>query len=188
MNLEYAHQLTILCVVTWIDSATLMRPERNWRNALFEMAREFEAEGDPRYPLDAVGFEQYLTHVARFEDGSNLPPERVRQSEFWLVHEGRLIGGSRLRYELIPVLERNGGNLGYDIRSRERRKGYGHRILQLSIAQARSAGLTRMLLTCEADNIGSIRIIEAAGGVETEGSIAPQTGIAMRRFWIELGL
>ncbi len=172
--------------VAWLDGARLIRPDPSWQTAILEVAREFEAEGDPRYPLDEATFGRYLAEAASFEDGSNLAPERVRQSEYWLIHKGRWIGGSRLRHQLIPALELDGGNIGYDIRKSERQKGYGHRILQLTLLEARRAALSPLLLTCEVQNLASARIIEAAGGVETEGSISGRTGNPMRRFWIDL--
>jgi predicted acetyltransferase len=165
-----------------------MRPDAALRDALIEMGREFVAEGDPRYPVEAGAFAHYLAEVARFEAGRELAQDRVRQSEYWLVHDGRLVGGCRLRHALIPVLMLDGGNVGYDIRPSERRKGYGHHVLALTIAEARRAALERLFLTCEETNVASTRIIEAAGGVEIEGSISPRNGNPMRRFWLDLAL
>ena len=59
-----------------------------------------------------------------------------------------------------------GGHIGYAVVPEFRRRGYATTILDLSIQIARGKlDLTRILLTCDDDNIGSIRIIEKNGGI-----------------------
>ena len=59
-----------------------------------------------------------------------------------------------------------GGHIGYAVVPEFRRRGYATTILHLSIQVARDKlGLTRILLTCDDDNIGSIRTIEKNGGI-----------------------
>jgi predicted acetyltransferase len=165
----------------------LVRPSPEWRDPFFEMAREFAAEGDPRYEAGLADFAGYLASVARFEAGVSLPPDRVHMSEWWLSDGERLLGGVRLRHRLIPVLERDGGNIGYDVRPSARGRGLGHRILALALERARANAMTRVLLTCEHTNAASIRVIEAGGGVSSGQAISPVTGAPMWRYWVELG-
>lgn len=135
--------------------------------------------------------------------GVNLRPERVPQSVFWLVRMGAgdesggdgkgiagekkvIVGVSRLRHVLNAKLEDVGGHIGYDVRPSERRKGYGARLLALTLERARSLGLPRVLLTCDTDNVASARIIEKNGGVLASQSVSPATGVMVSRYWIEL--
>jgi len=165
----------------------LDRMSRDHRDAMRELAEEFRREGDPRFdPLlddDAAYFES----VARFERGVDLGPDRVPMSHFVLFAGERLVGASRLRHRLNPFLERDGGNIGYEIRASERGRGYGRAILALTLDAARALGLERVLLTAAFDNAASLRVIEANGGVADGDAISPRTGVRMLRFWIDLG-
>jgi len=97
-----------------------------------------------------------------------------------------LVGSSRLRRRLIPVLLLDGGNIGYEVRPSARRRGYATEILRRTLEEARKLGLDRALLTAEVANAGSNRVIERAGGRPDGESISPRTGELMRRFWIAL--
>lgn len=128
----------------------------------------------------------FFAHVERFESGIDLPPNRVRQTWFWLLHGDRLIGASRLRHKLIPFLERDGGHIAYEIRPSERRKGFGSEILRLTLGEAAAIGIRRALLTTEPTNLGSIGVILNNGGRFVDTSVSPESGELLNRYWIEL--
>ena len=65
----------------------------------------------------------------------------------------------------------------------ERRKGYGRLVLALTLAEGRKRGIDRFLLTVDSDNVGSIRVIEANGGVLEDERIYPEWGKFLR-YWI----
>ena len=56
------------------------------------------------------------------------------------------------------------GHIGYSVVPWKRRRGYATRALQLLLPEAKNEGLAFVELTTEADNIASIRVIEANGG------------------------
>jgi predicted acetyltransferase len=154
--------------------------------ALRDMAREFRAEGDDRFRAVLDHPAGYVAAAWQDEIRLGLTPPRVGQAHHLLFDGRRLIGGSRLRYRLSPLLLREGGNIGYEIRRSQRGQGYGHAILRLTLDEARRIGLRRILLTVAEGNSASLRVIESAGG-ELDGSgISPMTGEVTRRFWIEL--
>lgn len=155
--------------------------------ALRDMAREFTAGGDPRFDALLLDTPAFFADAERSAVGIDLPPDRVRQTQFLLWRGERILGGARLRHELIPQLHRDGGNIGYEIRPSERGRGYGHLILARMLREARAIGLTRVLLTAATSNAASLRVIEAAGGIADGLSVSHVTGQAMRRYWIELG-
>lgn len=123
-------------------------------------------------------------------DGRDLPPGRVAETRFFLVaHEAdalTVIGMSTLRHTLTPLLEDVGGHIGYRIRPSARRQGYGTRILELTLRQAQPLGLSRVLLTCDQDNIASARVIQRNGGVLASEGYSAQTATVVSRYWIEL--
>jgi len=178
--------LPLLEIACQIGESRLVDPSVDFRDSFVEMAHEFESEGDTRYSHTLSNFEAYLVDRQKWATATDLPPDRVRMDDFWLVEEARVLGGCRLRHELIPSLELDGGHIGYDVRPSERRKGYGHRMLDLVLEKAVSVSLDRVLLTCEATNQASARIIERAGGIPIPNAISPNTGKEMLRFWISL--
>jgi predicted acetyltransferase len=164
----------------------LVEPCRELSEPLLAMGREFEVEHESRYPSSSSQLDDYFDTLERFERDTDLPPDRVRMSTWLLARGSDLLGGSRLRHHLIPILYDDGGNIGYDIRPAERGRGYGHVVLELTLEKARKLGLERTLLTCERDNLASRRIIEEAGGTPFGRSTSHITGREMRRYWIDL--
>jgi predicted acetyltransferase len=56
------------------------------------------------------------------------------------------------------------GHIGYDVAPAARRQGHGTAMLRAALPIAAKLGLSQALITCDVDNIGSRRIIEANGG------------------------
>ena len=95
--------------------------------------------------------------------GKNLPDGwKIPYSTFWLVNdEKKVFGIIRIRHKSIPVH----GNIGYDVPPRYRNKGYGTKLLELSLSRAKGIGLNNIILTCEEGNIFSEKIIRSSNGI-----------------------
>ena len=52
------------------------------------------------------------------------------------------------------------------------------------MSEARARGIWPVLLTADADNLASIRVIEKNGGVLADEAISVQTLKPIRRYWI----
>jgi predicted acetyltransferase len=152
-----------------------------------EMAAEWREVGVDKF-ADAFGdFHAYVAALERQKDPQNLPPDWVPGSTFWLVtEEGRVVGTSRLRYWLVPHLEVEGGHIGYDVRPSARRRGYGTALLSLTLGKARDLGLEEVLVTCDADNVASVRIIEGNGGQQINQAVSDESGKLVNRYRIVL--
>ena len=168
------------------SSLRLDRVTRENSSDLAEYAREFVDAGEPYVVLPGNDPEAFLARVEMFEAGQDLPENRVRMTWFWLLRGDRIVASSRLRHELIPVLLLDGGNIGYEVRPSERRRGVGRELLRLTLDEARRIGLRRVLLTTETTNLGSIGVILANGGVFDDTSVSPNTGRTLNRYWITL--
>jgi predicted acetyltransferase len=168
------------------SDAQLIEPSVELRPELSAMAEEYAAAGDERYREVLEDFDGYMRGLARYAAGVNLPAGHVPSSQFFLIHRGEIVGHSALRHRLTPALEHEGGHIGYDIRPRARRRGYGTLILALTLERARSLGLARALLTCDTDNTASARIIELNGGALAARVISNRTGKVISQYWIEL--
>lgn len=166
--------------------ATLIEPTEELRAEFQAMAEEYYLAGDPRYQPALEDFPAFLRRLLDGTRGVGLAPGRAPYSTFWLTSGRHPIGGSRLRHYLTPDLEDEGGHVGYDIRPSERRKGYGRLILRLTLAEARRLGLSRALLTCDADNVASAKVIEGHGGVLQSQAVSKMSGKLISRYWIEM--
>jgi predicted acetyltransferase len=114
---------------------------------------------------------------------------RVKSVPFsmhWLVTGDTFIGETWFRHVLNDRLLQSGGNIGYGIRPRCERQGYGKLMLRLTLDEARRRGLDRVLLTVHEWNVGSQRIIEANGGVLENTVDDINGGGPLRRYWIVL--
>jgi predicted acetyltransferase len=58
-----------------------------------------------------------------------------------------------------------GGHIGYVVRPSVRRQGHATAMLAAALPVAASLGIDPVLVTCDHDNLGSRRVIEANGGV-----------------------
>jgi predicted acetyltransferase len=169
-----------------LSSLRLCRVTRENSSGLAGYAQEFADAGESYVVLPGNDPEALLARVAMFEAGQDLPENRVRMTWFWLLRGDRIVASSRLRHELIPVLLLDGGNIGYEVRPSERRRGIGRELLRLTLDEARRIGLRRALLTTETTNLGSIGVILANGGVFEDTSVSPNTGRTLNRYWITL--
>ena len=173
------------------EGMTLIKPSIVFESEFLSMAEEFQAAGEERYQRRlALIRNDFPTYIRSLEDayrGIGLKPGYVPGTTFWLVrNETQIIGESSLRHWLTLSLEHEGGHIGYAIRPSERRKGYGTRILALTLEKAGDLGLNRVLLTCDTDNIGSACIIEKNGGKLASQGISNNSGKPISRYWIDL--
>lgn len=169
-----------------MSALTLCRVTRENSADLAEYAREFTEAGDVGFEMPQNDPEAFFERVEMFEAGENLPEDRVRMTWYWLLRGERIVASSRIRHELIPVLLLDGGNIGYEVRPSERRRGIGTELLRLTLEKARQLGLERVLLTIDATNVGSMGVTLANGGVFADTSVSPVSGRTMNRYWITL--
>jgi predicted acetyltransferase len=164
----------------------LIEPAEQWRSAFLDMAGECRAAGDNRYDLALSDFGAYLRRIEDGRRAEGIPPGRVPGTEYWLEDAGAIVACVRLRFRLTPELEREGGHVGYDVRPSMRRRGYGTELLRLALPVIRNNGIARVRITCDADNIGSVKIIERNGGVLAGEEVSDESGKLIRQYWIEL--
>lgn len=106
----------------------------------------------------------------------------VPVTELWYVDGDRYIGTVMIRHELTSELRRDGGHIGYHVVPGERRRGHATAMLAGGCRRCKDLGLSRVLVTCNRDNVGSRRVIEANAGVLEPGS---GDGDVLR-YWIDL--
>ena len=176
--------------------ATLVLASPIYRQDYIQALREGFRRGDQpaKKPaeIDVIeaDFEDYFAKLTLKTGDIQLPDgtliKRVPSDIFWLVDGETLIGEAGVRYALNDWLIKIGGHVGYGIRPKFQRQGYGKLILKLALEKLREAGLRRALVTCYDHNLASAGVIEANGGVLENIIEDPRGGGKSRRYWIDL--
>ena len=122
-----------------------------------EFVRRLRADADPAFPR---------------------PAGWVPCTTLWWVEEAEFLARVTIRHELVGSLATLGGHIGYWVRPSARRRGVGSAAFAACLPYAHRLGIDPALVTCDADNEGSRRIIERGGG-----RFENVLGIK-RRYWV----
>lgn len=139
--------------------------------------------------FDVRSLDAFETWVQRLRAQANphtcpLESGLVPDTFWWIVDGDRYIGSIDLRHRLNDYLAEVGGHIGFGIRPSARRRGYASWALAAVLPHAREMGLTQLLITCDAENLGSARAVERNGGV-LETVVETREGMK-RRYWVDL--
>ena len=137
--------------------------------------------------LEKLKYEEWLEKVTKESIGKELAPNRVSASTFILLRnsDNKVVGIINIRHEVNDYLLNFGGHIGYSIRPSERRKGLGTLQLEKALKVAKELNISRVLLTCDSENIGSAKTIEKCQG-KLENSITTPDGYILKRYWINI--
>ncbi|HLX56339.1 MAG TPA: GNAT family N-acetyltransferase [Ktedonobacteraceae bacterium] len=167
----------------------LVEPSLVYKDSFIEGVREFQAEGrELSYDLNRISenFGAFLRQLRDDGEQAKIPADRVPASHFWLIDGDEYVGRLTLRHELNETLLSWGGHIGYLICPSKRMRGYGKEILRLGLIKAKERGLRRVLVTCDEDNIGSMKIIEHNGGKLENIVVVNDSPVRKMRFWIDI--
>lgn len=99
----------------------------------------------------------------------------------------KVVGIIDIRHSLTSFLYNYGGNIGYSVLPEERRKGYAKEMLKLAIKKCKEMNMSKILLTCDKENIASSKTIKANGGI-LENEVKDIVGLSqsgiIQRYWI----
>ena len=169
----------------------LVLPTASVRESFLEAMEEFVAEGAENSQTaawiehnapgwqDPEVFETFCEAVrADALEETPRPLAHVPCTTLWWVDGDDYLGRIAIRHRLTAFLLEVGGHIGYDVRPTRRREGHATEMLRRSLPWARDLGIDPALVTCDDDNVGSIRVIENAGG-----ELEDVRG-AKRRYWV----
>jgi predicted acetyltransferase len=171
-----------------VSAALRLRPPRLDDETAFRAAHRTMAAEGFTFGLDFQPGMPWRTYLSTLEDqraGVNLPTGRVPGTFLVAEVAGEIVGRTSIRHALNDFLKREGGHIGYGVLPQHRRRGFATEMLRQSLVIARANGVDRVLVTCDDDNIGSIAVIEAAGG-RLDSVIRPaRQAPLIRRYWID---
>jgi predicted acetyltransferase len=178
----------------------LVRPDVRYQQSFLSAAEEFQAAGDDGFTglvvLPPIGdfagesvtlqeladpgpFADFVTRLHQLADRhARLPDGIVPSTQLWWVEGSAYLGRLSIRHTLTPGLLDFGGHIGYGVRPSARRRGHATAMLAAALPVTRLLGIDPALLTCDATNVASRKVIEAAGGV-----LEDQRGEKLR-FWV----
>lgn len=180
----------------------LAEPDPLLRTSYLDALRELAEEGNGyylemvlpaeagfpgvRYTRDTLGdpdtFAEFCAYTRALDgDDAPRPPSWVRGTYLWMVEDDTVLGRISLRHVLTPWLLEVGGHVGYAVRPSARRHGHATEALRQIRRVAAGHGIDPVLVTCDDDNTGSRKVIEANGGVLED------VRNRKMRFWVPTG-
>ena len=129
-------------------------------------------------------FTDFIESVNEKRHGRNLLDGRVAASFLLAIVDGSIVGRVSVRFALNEFLSSFGGHIGYAVLPEHRGRGFATEMLSQALVIARAEGVDRVLVTCDEDNVGSVRTIERNGGV-LENRVTRPGGSVTRRYWID---
>jgi predicted acetyltransferase len=152
-----------------------------------QMLEEFRAAGELAvYKGDHVvawkGYGPYYELLSRMKLGGYPTPEIVPMDSYFIEAKGRILGELFIRHRLSPRLEQVGGHIGYKVRPSCRNRGVATAALKLALQHLHRMGVEKALVTCNANNDASARVIEKCGGVRVSDALT-QGGVEWR-YWV----
>lgn len=160
---------------------SLVVPSIDYKLSYLEAVQGFQAEGlwwhaDTDLKELEEDFDHFIEELT----------SRAGETTFWAIINDEFAGRISIRHELTPALRIMGGNIGYDVSPKFRKKGVATEMLRKILPFAKSLGLIEVLITCDDNNVGSIKAIEANGGeLKEKKEIAPGRPLK-RYYWISL--
>lgn len=170
-------------------SVRLIKPSAEFSEDIMAYRAEFMENGEIIHggsmleKYDSAG--DWLAHLDEFSN--NCPEGFVPTDMFLAVNEdNRVVGLIDCRRHIDhPTVGEWGGHIGYSVRKSERRKGYAREMLRQALEIYRGRGADKILVTCQAGNTASERVILANGGA-FERETGDGSGHVIKRFWITL--
>ena len=177
-----------------MEMVKLVRPSEDYADAIWDFRQEILAADDvSKFAgcsalLDSTDAHGWIQKVTVLSDPATCPDDLIPSDSYLAIRpsDDRLVGTIDLRHSIDhPVLGTWGGQIGYEVRPSERRKGYASQMLGQVLDRARELGLDKVLITCHRGNIASQKTIERVGGV-FDSLYAKEDGTIVKRYWVAL--
>ncbi len=171
---------------------TLVKLTRDYKEQLFDMLTEWREDIMENHTdmspwkiwaNDFHDFDHYMENLDTREEMEN---GWVPDTTLFCLDRDRniFVGAVNIRHNLNDDLLKTGGHIGDGIRPSERRKGYATAMIALALEECKKLGISKVLICCDKDNVGSAKSIIRNGGVlENE---VEEDGSIVQRYWIQI--
>lgn len=131
--------------------------------------------------ISRSGIKEYYEYVKKYNPNMYYLIDDTNPD--YILGYGDILNDPDIDYHLPDY---NIGNISYDIRPKERGKGYGNAILKLLLEKCEELGMEDICISCDEDNIRSKKVIEKNNGIfekEFEGCFGHKKHL---KYWIKL--
>lgn len=168
----------VLRRLTIADESAFLEAISQWDSSSgFIFVRDYQA---------GMPFKDYVDLLNAYEKGEKLPTGFVPDTSLFGFLDNKIVGRLAIRHSLNDFLLKVGGHIGYGIVPQFRRRGYAKTMLKLALPISKELGVGKVLVTCDDNNVGSIKTIEANGGVLENKVFIAEDKPLKRRYWIDL--
>lgn len=167
----------------------ILRPPTPNDKSAFEAVKNTPVLNNQTFLLNyrpGMSYEEFVQICDDHTAGKNLPKGFVPASFYFGFVDNKIVGRLAFRWEMNDYLLKVAGHIGFVVLPTEQRKGYASEMLRQALQIARDKKFKKVLLTCDDDNIASIKTIEKAGGVLENIYIGPEVTKPKRRYWCVL--
>ena len=172
----------------------LILPTKKYWSSFKDCLKDFHDNPTP-YDTEAVkksfdisDFQTYKEKTKQKQFGKNLLEGNVPYTTFWAIQDDTVVGLLNLRHYLTDALKIRGGNIAYNIRPSERRKGYASLCLKLICKYAwDNFNISELLITCHENNTASYgvmkKVMQENGGHKDLDTVSDNH--LVKRVWIK---
>jgi predicted acetyltransferase len=168
----------------------LIEPNEKYETSFYNLSVDYKNHNENKYQIfqDSI-HDNYIKYLEKInsmktkKEDSNFVPETT----YWLIDDkNEILGILRYRHYLNKKLEKEGGNIGYDVPPSKRRNGYATKMLFLFLEKIKQEEKKDLLITCDKNNIASTKVITKNSGILLNEDISEITGKKILRFKITL--
>lgn len=145
-------------------------PELDDKESVESMIQAMKEDHNP-FGINGIGtyescqsYQEWLSREKKNHLGIDLPDGFVPGTQFLYMVQDQVIGCINIRHCLNDSLLRHGGHIGYSIHPDYRRRGFATRMLQEALKFCHQWEIEPVLITCDKNNVASIKTIEKCGG------------------------
>ena len=172
------------------DRIVLTKPTPDHKEVVLAYRQAFIKSGDSMDGTsglkDAITYEVWYDALQKNSREETVADGFVPATCYLAIDKfsGQLVGMLDIRHRLNDHLLQFGGHIGYSVVKAQRQKGYAREILSKALKVCGEMGLSKVLVTCDKENIASARTILGNGGV-LENEVEKENAVT-QRYWITL--